>query len=61
MPLIQIDEPATNWEAPNSGDGPGESWRSLIVKVNAMNVELFARIAALEAIAPKPTAGSPNV
>jgi hypothetical protein len=60
MPLIQIDEPATNWEAPNSGDGPGESWRSLIVKVNAMNADLFARIAALEG-APVQPQGTPNV
>jgi hypothetical protein len=55
MPFITIAEPESAWIAPNCGDGPDESWKSLIVKVNAMNEELFARVEALEASEPKGT------
>ena len=61
MPQINLVPPETNWEAPNSGDGPGESWRSLLTKQNAMNAELFARLAKLESTVnpPASTQGTP--
>lgn len=45
---IKINEPATDWEAPNSGDGPDESWKSVIVKINNSFAEVFKRLEALE-------------
>jgi hypothetical protein len=55
MPHIKIAEPPTDWEAPNSGDGPDESWKSLIVKTNANFAELFQRVNVLE------TTGTPEL